>query len=93
MKRQDSNQLIHEWDRWIRDFRRNGKHAPSMCSEPLDDYYRDRVVAESEITSLENSSKKLADSEQALISLTQKRRGKWCTRCSYDARNVIRSIF
>ncbi|KAG0047467.1 hypothetical protein BGZ89_004922 [Linnemannia elongata] len=45
-----------------------------MCSEHLDVYYRDRIVAESEITSLENSSKKLADSEQELIFLTQKRR-------------------
>ncbi|KAF9343438.1 hypothetical protein BGX26_005715, partial [Mortierella sp. AD094] len=45
-----------------------------MCSEHLDAYYRDRVVAESEITTLENSSKKLADSEQELIFLAQKRR-------------------
>lgn len=84
VKREDSNQLIQEWDRWIRDLRtsshdhvRNAaSHAQFMCSEHLDVYYRDRVVAESEITSLENSSKKLADSEQELIFLTQKRRAK-----------------
>jgi len=100
VKREDSRQLIQEWNRWIRDLRSSpylhvriaASAAPSLCSEHLDGYYRDRVVAESEITSLENSSKKLADSEQELIYLTQKRRGKCYTRCSYDARYVICSI-
>ncbi|KAF9907757.1 hypothetical protein EC991_010627 [Linnemannia zychae] len=84
VSREDSSQLMQEWDRWIRDLqgsshehvRNAAAHAPSMCREHLDAYYRDRVVAESEITSLENSSKKLADSEQELILLTQKRRAK-----------------
>ncbi|KAH7054757.1 hypothetical protein BKA57DRAFT_234538 [Linnemannia elongata] len=84
VKREDSNQLIQEWDRWIRDLRTTNQdhvrnaasHAQPICSEHLDVYYRDQVVAESEITSLENSSKKLADSEQELIFLTQKRRAE-----------------
>jgi hypothetical protein len=100
LNREDSNHLIQEWDRWIRDLqdsshehvRNAATHAPSMCSEHLDAYYRDRVIAESEITSLENSSKKLADSEQEPILLTQKRRGKWCTRCTYDARIITHKV-
>ncbi|KAF9991412.1 hypothetical protein BGZ79_004542, partial [Entomortierella chlamydospora] len=84
VKREYSNQLIQEWDRWIRDLRASSylhvriaaSAAPSLCSEHLDAYYRDRVVAESQITSLENSSKKLADSEKELIHLTQKLRAQ-----------------
>lgn len=83
LRREDSEKLLQEWDRWIRDLRNCPfEHvkiaaglAPSMRRKDLEAYYREQVVTESEITSLENSSKKLADAEQELISLAQQRRG------------------
>ncbi|KAF9988389.1 hypothetical protein BGZ65_006177 [Modicella reniformis] len=48
--------------------------AFSMTNEHLYQYYRDRIVAERELTVLKNSSDRLADAEQALRSLLQERR-------------------
>ncbi|KAF9405408.1 hypothetical protein BGZ76_006584, partial [Entomortierella beljakovae] len=84
VKRENSNMLMQEWDRWIQDLRASSyahvriaaSAASSLCSKHLDAYYSDRVVAESEITSLENSSLMLAYSEKELIHLTQKYRAK-----------------
>ncbi|KAF9904570.1 hypothetical protein BX616_001247 [Lobosporangium transversale] len=84
LRRQDSTKLLQEWDRWIRDLRcspfehvkKAANLASAMCIKHLDDYYRDRVISESEIISLENASEKLADSEQELILLSRERREK-----------------
>lgn len=74
---EDSNKLLQEWHRWIWDLQNCPyEHvkiaaglAPSTCHKNLNTYYQDQVVTESEITSFENSSKKLVDSEKELISL------------------------
>ncbi|KAF9406007.1 hypothetical protein BGZ76_006438, partial [Entomortierella beljakovae] len=82
LERKDSNKLLQEWDRWIRDLRGStyehvriaANLAASMSIDHLDAYYQDRVIADRDITSLENSSKQMADSEQELRLLVAKHR-------------------
>ncbi|KAF9585860.1 hypothetical protein BGW38_000416, partial [Lunasporangiospora selenospora] len=65
--------------RWIQQLRTSkydhikkaAANAQPMNQEHLDSYYRDRVVIENNITSLENSFKKLADLKQEFKYLSQ----------------------
>ncbi|KAF9175538.1 hypothetical protein BGX20_004425 [Mortierella sp. AD010] len=97
VKREESDRLLHEWDRWILDLQNHdheylrsaGDKAPPMYKDHLDAYYRERVVAESEISSLENSSTMIGDSEKELISLSQKRRAKRNAQDGSEDRNSL----
>ncbi|GJJ67730.1 hypothetical protein EMPS_00076 [Entomortierella parvispora] len=82
LRREECEKLLQEWDGWMRTLRNSpyahvkiaANIAPSMSRKDLYAYYRERILLESETTSLENSSKKIADAEQELILLAQKRR-------------------
>lgn len=74
-----------EWDRGIRDLK-NSTHSfvreaaaatRLLTLHDLDQYYRDRIVVQREKTTLENSSKQLADGDQEIhLCLQELRKSK-----------------
>ncbi|KAK3844408.1 MAG: hypothetical protein J3R72DRAFT_438838 [Linnemannia gamsii] len=82
LDRAHSSSLLQEWDVWIRDLKactqehvqRAAKAAPSLTTNDLDQYYRDRIVADRDLEVLANSSCQLKDADLELRLHLQRRR-------------------
>ncbi|KAF9182563.1 hypothetical protein BGZ49_004687 [Haplosporangium sp. Z 27] len=80
LEKSRSSQLLLEWARWMQDLQNSShefvcqkaKAAPRMTNKDIDNYYKDRIVANHELDILEISSNQVVEGGRNLTSLLQK---------------------